>query len=156
MQKPHIRLYVPQVSWVCFLLITMTSCKPSTQVFESDCDHDQQFIKVSFSHLIDSLPFYDHKYIETTGVYREGKERSALYNDTALINNDKRGLWVNFTQDCMLYQQGTHNGFFEDNNGGFLKIDNRHMRIRGRIDVHNQGHQKRYKGCIDHVSLVSL
>ncbi len=149
--------YGPRQRFAIILFcLAMAACKPHTKIYQSDCDSEHKFIKVSFAHLLDSLPFYDHKYIETTGIYREGKEKSALYNNGDYNKPDNKALWVNFSQDCELYLKGTHIGFFEYDNGAFLKIDNKKMRIRGKIDINNRGHLKQYKGCIDRISLVEL
>ncbi|MDB5010859.1 MAG: hypothetical protein JWQ06_1648 [Mucilaginibacter sp.] len=123
----------------------------------SDCDVEQKFKRVSYTNLVDSLAYYDQQYVEITGRYLEDKWKSALYNDGTYINSDnKKALWVNFSQDCPLYLTGTHTGFFEYNNGRFIQINNKRVRIRGKVDIHNQGHLKQYKGCIDRVSLIEL
>ncbi|MDB5031674.1 hypothetical protein [Mucilaginibacter sp.] len=122
----------------------------------SDCDNDIAFKHVTYTHLIDSLKFYDQKYIEITGKYQEGKEQSALFNDSLYLPKPNTGLWVNFSQDCPLYLSGTRIGFFEYNNGGFTRINNKVVKIRGKLDIHNKGHLKQYKGCIDRVSFIEL
>ncbi|MDB4924615.1 hypothetical protein [Mucilaginibacter sp.] len=122
----------------------------------SDCDNDIAFKHVTYAHLIDSLKFYDQKYIEITGKYQEGKEQSALFNDSLYLPKPNTGLWVNFSQDCPLYLSGTRIGFFEYNNGGFTRINNKVVKIRGKLDIHNKGRLKQYKGCIDRVSFIEL
>jgi hypothetical protein len=139
------------------LTILLQACNSNKKIYMSDCDAGITFKHVGYVHLMDSLAWYDHKYIEISGVYEEGREQSALYNDKqpkAKFTN--AALWVNFSQDCPLYLAGTRIGFFEYNNGAFTQINNKKIRIRGILDVHNKGHLKQYKGCIDHVSLIEL
>jgi len=139
------------------LLILLCSCSNSKHIYTSNCDIDQVFKPVTYANLLDSLNFYNGRYIETTGLYIEGKEQSALYSDSELVKTDAdKALWVNFSQDCPLYLQGTQQGFFEYNNGGFTQINNKHVRIRGRIDLRNKGHLNQYRACLDRVSLIEL
>ncbi|HWZ35728.1 MAG TPA: hypothetical protein VNW51_06180 [Mucilaginibacter sp.] len=122
----------------------------------SDCDASVTFKKVSYKHLLDSLNFYDKKYIEVEGKYEEGKEESALFNDSLYVHKPNGALWINFSQDCPLYLAGTHTGFFEVDGGGYTNISNKKIRIRGKLDLNNRGAHKLYKGCIDHVSFIEL
>ncbi len=149
--------YVPDrqiIIGLVFLLIT--GCDSGKKVYVSECDLDQTFKRVTYAHLLDSLVWYDQKYIEITGTYQEGKGKSALYNDSTLAKTDNKAFWVNFIQDCPLFLKGTHTGLFDYNNGSFTQINNRRIRIRGKVDIHNRGHLKQYKGCIDSVSLIEL
>jgi len=141
--------------FILFLLI-IAACTSGKKVYLSGCDAGQTFKRISYTHLVDSIAYYDQQYVEITGRYQEGKEMSAIYNDSTFVNQDNKALWVNFSQDCPLYLSGTQKGLFEDSNGAFTQINNKKVRIRGKVDVHNQGHLKRYKGCIDRVSLIEL
>ncbi|GAA4088667.1 hypothetical protein GCM10022392_07390 [Mucilaginibacter panaciglaebae] len=132
------------------------ACHDSKKTYMSDCDAHMMFKKVSYGHLMDSLKYYDKKYIEVVGKYEEGKEESALFNDNLYILKPNTALWVNFSQDCPLYLSGTHKGFFQLDGGGYAHIKNKKIRIRGRLDLKNRGYQKQYKGCIDHVSFIEL
>jgi hypothetical protein len=132
------------------------SCTSRKNIYMSDCDSGIAFKQVTYTHLIDSLKFYDQKYIEISGKYQEGKDQSALFNDSLYLPKPNTGLWVNFSQDCPLYLSGTRIGFFEYNNGGFTRINNKVVKIRGKLDIHNKGHLKQYKGCIDRVSFIEL
>jgi hypothetical protein len=114
------------------------------------------FKHVAYAHLIDSLAYYDKKYVEVSGRYEEGKQESALFNDSLFMSKPNTALWVNFSQDCPLYLAGTHIGFFEYNNGAFTQINKKKVVIRGKLDVHNKGNLKQYKACIDHVSFIEL
>lgn len=131
-------------------------CHSSKKIYMSDCDVSIPFKKVSYTHLMDSLKYYDKKYIEVEGKYEEGKEESALFNDSLYMPKPNGALWVNFSQDCPLYLSGTHTGFFQLDGGGYTHINNKKIRIRGRLDLNNRGYQKQYKGCIDHVSFIEL
>jgi hypothetical protein len=140
------------------LLLAMLfgACRRGKNIYTSNCDANIVFKKVSYGHLMDSLKYYDQKYIEIVGKYEEGKEESALFNDSLYMPKPNTALWVNFSQDCPLYLAGTHKGFFQLNGGAYARIKNKKIRIRGRLDLNNRGYRKQYKGCIDRVSLIEL
>jgi hypothetical protein len=155
-KKVHILKYVTMCQILLFLL-TLTTCNPGKKTYTSDCDEGQTFKRISYTHLIDSLAYYDQQYVEIIGRYQEGKAMSALFGDSTFTSlNKAKALWVNFSQDCPLYLKGTQKGFFEYYEGGFAKINNKKMRLRGKVDARNHGHLKQYKGCIDRVSLIEL
>jgi len=142
---------------VLFLAVVIGSCKSEKKVYQSSCDVNITFKKVSFSKLIDSIDAYDHQYIEVDGTYQEGKEESALFNDSLFVDHSSsHALWINFSQDCPLYLTGTRTGLFESNDGGFTRISGKDITIRGKIDVKHKGHLGSYRGSIDRVSLVKL
>jgi hypothetical protein len=147
-----------KLSYLALLTIAvlLQACTSNKKIYMSDCDENITFKHVTYTHLIDSIAFYDQKYIEVSGKYQEGKEESALINDSLFVSQSKTALWVNFSQDCPLYLSGTRIGFFEYNNGGFTRINNKTVKLRGRLDVHNKGHLKLYKACIDRVSFIEL
>ncbi len=149
---PVYKIYV----LLLLLLPVMLACHSHKKTYASDCDNNIIFKKVGYAHLLDSLTYYDQKYIEVTGRYTTGKERSALFSDSLYIIRPNLALWVNFSTDCPLYLSGTRVGFFDYDNGGFTQINNHTIRIRGKIDLRNRGYQKQYKGCIDHVSFIEL
>src|ERR1700761_7797407 len=150
------------------LSVALSSCSGNKKIYTSTCDNNITFKHVAFTHLIDSLDYYDKKYIEVSGRYEEGKEESALFNNSLFTSKPKTALCkykpftpkpkprlkVNFSQDCPLYLAGTHTGFFEYNNGAFTQINKKKVIIRGKLDVHNKGNLKQYKACIDHVSFI--
>lgn len=137
-------------------LVLLNACTGNKKVYTSNCDHDIVFKHVDYAHLMDSLKYYDQKYVEVSGRYTSGKEQSALFSDSLYIIQPAKAFWVNFSTDCPLYQSGTHIGFFDLDEGGFTKINYKKIKIRGKIDLHNHGYQKQYKGCIDHVSFIEL
>jgi hypothetical protein len=138
------------------LMPVILSCHSHKKTYASNCDDNITFKKVNYAHLLDSLTYYDQKYVEVTGRYTTGKERSALFSDSLYIIRPNLALWVNFSTDCPLYLSGTRVGFFDYDNGGFTRINNHTIRIRGKVDRRNHGYQKQYKGCIDHVSFIEL
>lgn len=138
----------------CF---AMQSCKTEKKIFQSDCDTSQEFKHISFSHLIDSIQNYDQQYVEVEGTYEEGREISALVNDSLFVDHsNSHALWINFNQDCPLYLLGTHQGLFEFSDGQFTRIKNKKIVIHGKIDVRHKGHLGSYRGTIDRVSFVKL
>jgi hypothetical protein len=139
------------------LAFVLQSCRTDKKVYHSDCDDGISFKRVGFKQLIDSINNYDQQYIEVDGTYVEGKEESALVNDSRFVDHSsERAIWVNFSQDCPLYLKGTHIGLFEYNDGKFTQLNNKSITIRGKIDVRHKGHLGSYKGTIDRVSLVKL
>jgi len=146
-----------QIGLLCFVLVVLQSCKGNKGIYKSNCDVAVTFKKVGFTQLIDSIKNYDQQYVEVSGTYREAKEQSALYNDSLFTDHsNKHALWINFSQDCLLYLEGTRTGLFEANDGEFTPINNKRVIIRGRIDLRNMGHLGLYKGTMDRVSFVKL
>jgi hypothetical protein len=146
-----------QLIVICLPTIFLQSCTSNKKVYNSNCDIDVMFKKVSFTHLIDSLKSYDNQYVEVSGMYKEAKEQSALYNDSLFVDHsNKHALWINFSQDCPLYLKGTRSGLFEANDGSFTPINNKKIIIRGKIDLRNNGYLGLYKGAIDRVSFIEL
>jgi hypothetical protein len=145
-----------------FLLLfspfVLQSCKKiKKNVYQSNCDGGINFRHVSFTQLIDSINNYDQQYIEVDGTYEEGKEESALVNDSLFVDHSSQhAVWVNFSQDCPLYLVGTHHGIFENNDGNFTQLKNKSITIRGKIDVRHKGHLGSYKGTIERVSFVKM
>jgi hypothetical protein len=142
-----------------FLILTgvLQSCKHEKKVYQSDCNNDLNYKHVSFTNLIDSIQNYDHQYIEVEGTYEEGDAESALVNDSLFVDHSSQhALWVNFSQDCPLYLEGTHKGLFEYNDGKFTQISNKLIVVRGKIDVRHKGHLGSYRGEIDRISYIKL
>jgi hypothetical protein len=156
----YISILINKGPAILFLLciFVFQSCKSDKKkVYQSDCDGGITFKHVGFTQLIDSIDDYDQQYIEVDGTYEEGKEQSALVNDSLFVSHSsERSLWVNFSQDCPLYLTGTHKGLFEYNDGKFTQLNNKSITIRGKIDVRHKGHLGSYKGTIDRVSFVEL
>lgn len=146
-----------RMTFVCLFLTSFPGCKSGPSIYKSACDANVTFKKVDFTQLIDHIQKYDHQYVEVKGVYREAKEQSALFNDSLFVDHsDQHALWINFSQDCPLYLEGTRQGLFEVNSDGFISINNKSVTIRGRVDLHNTGHKGRYKGTLDRVSFFKL
>jgi len=138
----------------CFVV---QSCKTEKKIYQSDCDTANEFKHIGFSNLIDSIQNYDQQYVEVEGTYEEGKEISALVNDSLFVDHSSsHALWINFNQDCPLYLLGTHKGLFEFSDGQFTQIKNKKIVIHGKIDVRHKGHLGSYRGTIDRVSFVKL
>ncbi|MCR8559502.1 hypothetical protein KXD93_17725 [Mucilaginibacter sp. BJC16-A38] len=141
----------------CLMSVVLLSCKNNKGVYKSNCDIAITFKKVTFTKLIDSIKNYDQQYVEVSGIYKEAREQSALYNDSLFTDHsDKHAIWINFSQDCPLYLEGTHTGLFEASDGGFTPMNNKNITVRGRIDLHNTGHLGHYKATMDRVSFVEL
>lgn len=140
-----------------FTVIALQACKQQKKIYTSDCAAGVKFKKVTFTHLIDSVKYYDKQYIEVSGKYLEGKNISALVNDSTFTDHaNSRSLWVNFTQDCPLYLADKHTGLFETEDGEYLQINKRLMTIRGRLDLSKKGHLDSYRATLNEVSYLEL
>jgi len=141
------------------LIMALLSCSNHSKEYKSSCNDGQAFKHVSFTHLLDSLNFYDKQYVEVSGRYQQSKDESALFNDSLLVDKvGKAALWVDFSPECPLYLTGTRTGFFDydNNNGQLTPANNKTIIIRGEVDCHNKGHLKAYKGAITHISYVKF
>ncbi|MBD1394439.1 hypothetical protein [Mucilaginibacter glaciei] len=137
--------------------LALASCSRPQNIYTSECSEGVIYKKITFSHLVDSLKYYDKQYVEVTGKYVEGKQLSALVNDSTFAeHSNRRSVWVNFSQDCALVLPGTNTGLFQFGDGNFSKINNRLLTIRGRVDKHQKGPGKDYRGAIDMVSYVRI
>ncbi|WP_428328966.1 hypothetical protein [Mucilaginibacter sp.] len=139
------------------VVIILQSCTGSKKIYKSECDINIPFKRIGFTQLIDSIKNYDNQYIEVSGTYKEAREQSALFNDSLFVDHsDAHALWINFSPDCPLYLTGTRTGLFEVTDNGFTPINNKKIIIRGKINLHNRGHQGLYKGTIERVSFIEL
>jgi hypothetical protein len=146
-----------RVYWVFILALALQACTThkQQQVYTSECATDIVFKKISLSHLADSIKYYDKRYVEVSGRYVEGKNISALVNDSTFSDHgNSHSFWVNFTQDCPLYLTGKHTGLFAAEDGTYSNINNKLMTIRGRIEVQNKGYKKEYCATINEVSYL--
>jgi len=147
------RLYIALLT-----ALMLPACKsPQRKIYTSECATAIKFKKVNFADLADSINFYDKQYVQVSGKYLEGKNQSALVNDSTYTGKgETQSFWVNFTQDCPLYLMGKRIGLFETEDGEYNKISNRHMTIRGRINLEKKGHNKAYSATINEVSYLEL
>jgi len=138
-------------------VFAIQSCQSEKKTYKSTSNDNIVFRHFGFTQLINNIKNYDQQYIEVDGTYQEGRDESALVNDSLFVDHsNSNSLWVNFSQDCPLYLTGTHTGLFEYNDGKFTRINNRKVTLRGRVDVRHKGHLGSYKGSIDRVSFVKL
>jgi hypothetical protein len=146
------------ILWVITAAILLCqSCAHNKRLYTSDCSNGISFKKVSYAALIDSIASYDRQYVEVFGRFAEGKNLSALVNDSLFaVNGNSGALWVNFSQDCPLYLKGTRQGFFASEDGSTANLNERMVTIRGRIDVKQKGNKKAYRATIDQVSYIEL
>ena len=142
---------------VVLTVIALQACKQQKKIYTSDCAAGVKFKKVTFTHLIDSVKYYDKQYIEVSGKYLEGKNISALVNDSTFTDHENsHSLWVNFTQDCPLYLADKHTGLFETEDGEYLQINKKLMTIRGRLELSKKGHLNTYRATLNEVSYLEL
>ena len=138
-------------------ILLCTGCAHNKKLYISDCNADNAFKPVAYKNLADSIRFYDKQYVEVSGTYAEGKNMSALVNDSLFTTKgNSKGFWVNFTQDCPLYLKGTHQGFFASEDGSNSHLNGRKITIRGRVDIAVKGHQEKYSATINNVSYIEI
>jgi hypothetical protein len=138
-------------------ILFCSGCVHKKKLYTSDCSGSTAFKQVAYKNLVDSIRFYDKQYVEVSGKYAEGKNISALVNDSLFTSRESgQGLWVNFTQDCPLYLKGTHRGIFASEDGSNSHLNGRMVTIRGQIDVKVKGHQKAYSATINNVSYIKI
>jgi hypothetical protein len=145
-KRSSVMLY-NQIVLLVILSVFLQSCTRNKRIYKSECDVNITFKKVGLTQLLDSIENYDQQYVEVSGTYKD-----SLFVD----HSNKHALWINFSQDCPLYLDGTHTGLFEANDGEFTPINNKKVIIRGKIDLHNTGYLGHYKGAMDRVSFVEL
>jgi hypothetical protein len=145
--------------YLAFILaVALPACSTHIpKIYISECAPDIKFKKISLTHLVDSIKYYDKQYVEVCGKYLEGKNVSALVNDSTFTDHgNSRSFWVNFTQDCPLYLKGKNTGLFAAEDGTYSNINNKLMTIRGRIELQNKGYKKAYCATINEVSYLKL
>jgi hypothetical protein len=147
-----------RVYFTLIIALALQACNTHKQkIYTSECAPDIKFKKVKFVNLIDSIRYYDKQFVEVSGKYLEGKNVSALVNDSTFTDHgNSHALWVNFTQDCPLYLTDKHTGLFETEDGEYNKLNNRLITLRGRVEVEKKGHKNAYRATINEVSYLSL
>ncbi|RFZ90598.1 hypothetical protein D0C36_16650 [Mucilaginibacter conchicola] len=142
---------------ILFVLILAACSKHQPQVYTSNCFTDVMYKKVSYKNFMDSLRFYDGKFVEVGGTYKQGKQLSALVNDSTFTEHDpKHAIWINFSPDCPLYAPKTHTGFFEMHNGEYQNFNNTQMVIRGRLQVHKPDAKNPYPAILNDIIYLKL
>lgn len=141
------------------LTATLQSCSHQTQLYQSNCDVGKKFKHITLAHLMDSLSYYDNQCVEVRGKYKQDKNLSALFSESAFGYKTKdRPLWVEFSPDCPLFLKGTRIGFFDyDYNGGKLTpANNQTITIHGIVNAHYKNSSGTFKGSIGHISYIQL
>jgi hypothetical protein len=144
---------------VLCMLIIIQGCSDQKKIYQSQCNNDKTVKKVSFAHLLDSLKFYNNQYVEVSGIFKQVKGLSSLYDpNSSADQSNGNALSIDFTPTCPLYLVGKHIGFFDyDNNGGKLTpVNNAVVTMRGIINTHDKGNKKTYKAGIENVSYIKL
>jgi hypothetical protein len=131
----------------------LTACRHDKKIYISDCNDGREFKKITLANLADSLEFYNNKFVEITGEYRQDKAASLLIN----VRN-KNAISVEFSNECPLYLTGTRIGFFDydNNNGQLTPANNKTVVLRGEIIYHAKQKINAPKASIMHISYVQL
>lgn len=141
------------------LLIPLFTCckKHNSRIYTSECANNTQLKKVSYRNLMDSLQYYQNRYVQVSGEYRQGKELSALVSDSSSFSSDSgQSLWVNFVPDCPLFEKHTHVGLFQSTDGEYLNFDKTRMVIGGRLEMQKTKARGVYRPTLNNVCYVEL
>jgi hypothetical protein len=135
------------------MLSLLTACRHDKKIYISDCNDGRGFKKITLVNLADSLEFYNNKFVEVTGQYRQDKATAVLVGDK---NNNT--ISVEFSNECPLYLSGTRIGFFDydNNNGQLTPANNKTVILRGEIIYHSRQKINTPKASIMHISYVQL
>lgn len=140
-----------------FTFIVAGCTKQKPQVYTSDCITDVRISKPTYRHLMDSLKYYKDKFVEVEGTYQQGKNLSAIANDSTFSDKAaKHAFWINFSPDCPLYDRETHKGFFEASDGQFLSLNGNRMVVRGRLQVRKAAGANPYVAILNDIIYVEL
>ena len=137
--------------------VALQSCSHDKKLYKSDCDVDKKFKRITLTHLMDSLSYYDNQMVEVKGKYKQDKDLSALFSEN-IFRKKGKAIWVEFTPDCPLYLEGTRIGFFDyDYNGGKLTpANNQTIIIHGVVNARYKGGSGAFKGAIGRISYIQL
>lgn len=153
------KLPVAKFSCLLLLAVVIQSCAHKKKLYTSSCAINKTFKRITLSHLMDSLSYYDNQCVEVKGKYMQDKNLSALVNESVFGYKKKnKPLWVEFSPDCPLYLEGTRIGFFDyDYNGGKLTpANNQTIVIHGVVNARYKGQAGGFKGAIGHISYLQL
>ncbi len=140
--------------WYASILPMLISCTSNHQVYQSSCNAGQTFRKINLHQLITHLSQYNGLYVEVSGRYQSGRELAALADSSRLYSAGTTDmLWIEYSQECPLYEQQKHTGLFEET-GLYARLNNKNIIIRGRINIRNHGYRKQYKAALEQVSLL--
>lgn len=140
-----------------FVLMAVGCSKQKPQVFTSDCINDINCRKPTYRHLMDSLKYYNGKFVEVEGTYQQGKNLSAIVNDSTFSDKAaKHAFWINFSPDCPLYNSKTHKGFFEASDGQFITINGSRMAVRGRLQLRKASGSNPYVAILNDIVYIAL
>ena len=139
-------------------MLILTACsKHKPQVYTSDCTNDYAYRKLSYRNLMDSLNYYNGKFIEVDGIYQQGKHLSALVNDSSSADKDAgHSIWINFSPDCPLYMPNTHIGLFEAQDGEYKSFNDTKMVVRGRLQLHQPTDSNKYVAILNDIIYLKL
>jgi hypothetical protein len=146
----------PLVPYSKLLLITLlllhTSCISTTgkSVYESTCSSNLTFKKVKLRDLIDSVNYYNGKYVEVSGIFRSDLEESALYDDAWLIKKEpEKAVWIQFASECPLRLTNSEAGCV------FVPkfIADKPIIVKGKLDT-SKGHLGQYACTVTEIHQV--
>ncbi len=148
-------MLIPQLRIILVLLmiLSLTACDQEKKVYLSDCNDGREFKKVTLAHLADSLFFYNNKFVEVTGEFRQDKAASLLIG-----SKNRNAIVIEFSNECPLFLRGTRIGFFDydNNNGQLTPANNKTVILRGEIIYHAKQKINVPKASIMHISYVQL
>jgi len=135
------------------MLLALAACKHGDKIYSSDCNDGHDFKRVSLAGLMDSIDFYNNKYVEISGKFYQDKT-------ITILTGDKKGkeILVEFSNGCPLFLSGSRVGFFDydNNNGQLTPANNKLVVLKGEIICHTKADVNGRKISISHISYVQL
>lgn len=132
-----------------FVVLLFWSCTSNTnipRVYNSE-NCQQQIKKVDFKKLLDSLAFYNNRYVEVSGIFICGPEESALY-DFRMDKNSS--IWLEFDPKLSRREKDS-TIFLLPSFEEYRKLCNKKIIIKGLVDTSDHGHLGQYKVGLENV-----
>ena len=135
------------------ILPVLTACQHQNKIYTSDCNEGHPFMPLTLTRLADSAAFYNNKFVELSGKFRQEKTLTVL-------TGDKKGetIMVEFSNECPLFLAGTRIGFFDydNNNGQLTPANNKIVKLRGEVVLHVKKSPNQLKVSVAHISYVQF
>ena len=76
-------MLIPRMKIFVFFMMAaaISACTHDKKVYTSGCNDGREFRRITLANLTDSLSFYNNKFVEVTGLYRQDKVLSVLIGE---------------------------------------------------------------------------
>ena len=134
-----------------FITYIFLGCDPGRTTLYSTQKCIENFQPTNLISITSSAQKFDSNYVEVTGFYYSGFEKSALSNSKNSLYESSM-LWVDFNSslvDSLEKNKINNENFFE-------KLSGKKIKIRGKIDFKDQGHLGQYAATIKNVCYLEI